>query len=202
MNVNVETIKRLRQETGAGILECRTALEKTGYDFEEALSDLRALAAVKAEQQTEREARHARLELYEHGDGRIGVMVEISTVTDFARNSEAFRALGREIALQIAANEPRYVSEEEIPQEALDRQAGEAAEWAQREGKPENITERIIRGRVEKYKNQYVLLRQPYIRDESISIAELLNQVIHKTGENIVINRFVRWEIDPTSPIE
>ena len=202
MNTTVEIIKQLRSETGAGIMECRNALERSGLQYEDALAYLRETAKVNAQKQANREARQGRVELYSHGDGRIGVMVEINTETEFASRSEAFRNFAHEIALHIAAAAPLYVRDEDIPREVLDEQALEASEKARRAGKPERIIERIVEGVLEKYRNRYVLLRQPYIRDETLNIAQMLNQVINQVGENIVIRRFQRWEIAPDSEME
>jgi elongation factor Ts len=197
MNTTVEMIKQLRSETGAGVLECRRALEQGDQNLENALAYLREKAVVKAERQTNREALQGKIELYSHSDGRIGVMVEINTETEFASRSEAFRRFAREIALQVTAAAPLYVRDEDIPQQVLEDQAREAAERARRAGKPEKIIERIVQGVLEKYKNKHVLMRQAYIRDESITIAGLLSQAISHIGENIVIRRFVRWEVTP-----
>jgi elongation factor Ts len=190
-------IKQLRSETNAGVLECYKALEQGSYDLENALASLREKAGVKAEKQQNREAKQGKVEVYSHSAGRIGVMVEINTETEFASRSEVFGRFAHEIALQITSNAPLYVRDEDIPQQALDEQAADAAEMARRAGKPEKIIERIVQGVLEKYKNKHVLLRQPFIRDESITVAQLLSQVIGQIGENIIIRRFIRWEIYP-----
>lgn len=198
----IEAIKQLRHETGAGVMECRKALEQAEQDFNKALAFLQELAAIKAKKQTNREALEGKIELYAHNDGRIGVMVEINTETEFASRSQAFGDFVHEIALQITATSPLYVRDEDIPQSVLEQLILEAAEKARRAGKPEKIIEKITEGVVEKYKNDQVLLRQAYIRDENISIAQLLNQAISQIGENIVIRRFIRWEINPDTESE
>jgi elongation factor Ts len=197
MTTTVEMIKFLRRETGAGVMECRKALEQGNQNLEIALASLREKAVLKAAKQANHEAQQGKIEIYSHGEGRIGVMVEINTETEFASRSETFRKFAREIALQVAAAAPLYLCDEDIPQEALDEQAREAAEWARLVGKPEKIIDRIVEGVLEKYKNQHVLLRQAYIRDETVTIAQLLSQAIGQIGENIVIRRFVRWEVNP-----
>lgn len=202
INTTVETIKQLRTETGAGIMQCRKALEHSGLDYARALELLREQAAAQAQKQATREARQGVIELYSHGDGRIGVMVELNTETEFAARSEAFRSFAREIALQITAAAPLYVRDEDIPVQALESLSHEAVEKARSLGKPERIIEQIVQGGLEKYKNQHVLLRQPYIRDETLTVAQLLNQAISRIGENIVIRRFLRWEINPDSGAE
>ena len=197
MNTTVEMIKQLRGETGAGVMECRKALEQGNQNFEKALAYLREAAAIKAKKQTDREAREGKIELYSHNNGRIGVMVEINAETEFASRSEVFRNFAHEIALQITSASPLYVRDEDIPQQVLDEQARAASEKARGAGKPERIIEQIVNGVLEKYKNKHVLLRQVYIRDEAITVAQLLNQAISHIGENIIIRRFVRWEICP-----
>ena len=201
-NTTVEKIKELRRATGAGAMQCRKALEQGGQDYETALAFLQEQAALKAAQQAQRQALEGKIELYSHSDGRIGVMVEINTETEFASRSEAFRHFAHEIALHITAAAPLYVRDEDIPQQVLDEQAQEACERARRAAKPERIIPQIAAGVLEKYRQQHVLLRQPYIRDENLTIAQLLSQAAARTGENIVIRRFVRWEIYPEAEAE
>ncbi len=197
MNTNIQVIKQLRGETGSGVMECRKALEQGEQNYEKALAYLRETAAIKAKGQADREAREGKMELYSHNNGRIGVMVEINTETEFASRSEVFRNFAHEIALQITSTAPLYVRDEDIPQNVLDEQARTASEKAHEAGKPERIVEKVVDGILEKYKNTCVLLRQVYIRDEAITVAQLLSRVISSTGENIIIRRFVRWEICP-----
>ncbi len=199
MNTTIEVIKQLRQETGAGIMECRKALEERQQNFESALTYLHEKAAIKARKQTERETPEGKIELYTHGNGRIGVMAEINTETEFASRSEVFRNFAHEIALQITSASPLYVRDEDIPAQILDELVQTASQKAREAGKPEKIIEQIVDGVLEKYKNRHVLLRQAYLRDETISVAQLLNQAIGQIGENIVIRRFTRWEICPDS---
>lgn len=144
-------------------------------------------------------ARPGKLALYAHNGGRIGVMAEVSTVTEAASRTPAFASFVHEITLQIAAAAPSYVSDEEIPPETLVHMAQEASDRARRAGKPERIVAKIVAGVLEKYKNEHVLMRQPYIRDESICIAHCLAQICDELGENIVVRRFLRWEIGPQS---
>lgn len=197
MNIQLDAIKKLRHETGAGIMECRKALEQGEQSYERALAALREKAAVQAKAQAQREAREGIIELYSHGSGRIGVMVEINSETEFASRSEVFRHLAHEIALQITSAAPLYVRDEDIPPHALDELKQAAVEKAQSAGKPAKIVAEIVEGVLEKYRNRHVLLRQAHIRDETVTIAQLLNQAISQIGENIVIRRFVRWEICP-----
>ena len=197
MNTTIEGIKQLRSATGAGVMECRKALEQSHQYFDTALTLLRETAALKTRKQTARETLEGMIELYSHGNGRIGVMVEINTETEFASRSESFRHFAHEIVLQITSAAPLYVRDEDIPEPILDGLAQAAAEKAHQAGKPEKVIDQIVLGVLEKFKNKHVLLRQAYLRDESITVAQLLSQAISRTGENIIIRRFVRWEIYP-----
>jgi elongation factor Ts len=197
MNNPVELIKQLRRESGVGVMECRKALEQSGQDYPAALACLREHTASEAQKQAGRAAREGKIELYSHANGRIGVMVEINCETEYASRSEVFRKFGHEIALQITSAAPLFVSEEDIPPQVLEAEVQAAIEKARRAGKPEKILLQIAEGVAEKYKNQHVLLRQAYIRDETINVSQLLNQAIHAIGENIIIRRFARWEICP-----
>ena len=195
MTTTIAMIKLLREETGAGIMDCRMALEQANANFDIALQELRAKAAANAAKRADREASQGFIELYSHGGGRIGVMLEVNTETDFAARSAVLRSFAHEVALHIAAAAPLYVRDEEVPAEVLEQEAQKAADRARAEGKPEAILPRIVDGYLKKYRDKHVLLRQPWIRDEEINMAELLNRTAGSVGENIVIRRFARWEI-------
>jgi elongation factor Ts len=195
MAISIEQIKQLREETGAGVLDCRTALETYQGDFDKAIEYLREKGLAKVAKRADREVREGMLELYSHGNGRVGVMVEVNCETDFVARSESFRKFAHEVALQIAAGAPKFVRVEDIPAEVLDQEREKARNLAQAEGKPENVIERIIAGKLEKFYNDNCLLRQTYVRDENITLEDLRNQHIAAVGENIVIRRFTRWEV-------
>lgn len=195
MAITTEMIKQLREATGAGILDCRKALENANGDYQKAIDFLREKGLATAAKRSDRKASEGVVELYNHGNGRVGVMVEVNCETDFVGRSEAFREFAHEIALQVAAASPLYIREEDIPQEVLDHEAAIATAKAREEGKPENILPRIVEGNLNKFKDEVVLLRQKYIRDEAITIQQLLNDTVLKTGENIVIRRFARWAL-------
>ena len=194
MTTMIALIKQLREETRAGVLDCRLALEQADGDYAQALAVLREQAQAEAARRAERPAGQGRLEVYSHGAGRIAVVVDVSTETDFAARSPAFQAFAHEVALQIAAAAPAYVREEEIPHEVLAEQAGQVADQARSAGKPEAIIPRIVEGSLNKFKDRQVLLRQASVRDDSLTVAAMLHQASAAIGENIVINRFVRWE--------
>ena len=195
MEITTEMIKELREATGAGILDCRKALVEANGDFEKAVDFLREKGVATAAKRADRTASQGVIELYSHGDGRVGVMVEVNCETDFVARAEDFRKLAHEIALQIAAAAPLYVREDDIPAAVLEHEAEIARARAKEEGKPEAIHEKIIAGRLEKFKDEVVLMRQSYIRDEELKIEKLVQQTIGTTGENIVVRRFHRWEL-------
>ena len=195
MGVSAEEIKKLREMTGAGVLDCRKALEESGGDLEQAVILLREKGLAEAEKRAGRETRNGMLELYSHGEGRVGVMVEINCETDFVARTDGFRSFAHEVALQIAAASPQWVSEENVPEEIVERERGIARKFAEGEGKPENVIERIVDGRLQKFFEDVVLLRQVYIRDDSKTVDDLLKETISSTGENILIRRFERWEV-------
>jgi len=195
MAITAEQVKELRAATGVGILDCRKALEQADGDFDKAFDYLREKGLATAAKRAGREASEGFLELYSHGNGRVGVMVETNCETDFVARSEAFRTFAHEIALQIAAGAPHYISADQIPSAELQHEREIARRRALEEGKPENAIERIVEGRLEKYKEEVCLLKQPYIRDENITVEQLLMQNIAAIGENVIIRRFVRWEV-------
>jgi elongation factor Ts len=195
MEITTEMIKELREATGAGILDCRKALTDANGDFDKAVDFLREKGMATAAKRADRTASQGVVELYSHGEGRVGVIVEVNCETDFVARSEDFRKLAHEIALQIAAAAPQYVREDEVPADVLEHEAEIARARAKEEGKPEAVMDKIVAGRLEKFKDEAVLLRQAYIRDEELTIEKLVLQTIGTTGENIIVRRFQRWEL-------
>jgi len=195
MEITTDMIKELRTATGAGVLDCRKALQQSNGDFEKAVDFLREKGMATAAKRADRDASNGTVELYSHGDGRVGVMVEVNCETDFVARSEPFRNMAHEIALQIAASAPRYIKAEEIPAAEMEHEAEIARARAKEEGKSGTVVEKIVEGRLEKFKDEVVLLRQPYIRDEAMTVEKLLLQTVAVTGENLIIRRFQRWEL-------
>ena len=195
MEITTEMIKELREATGCGILDCRAALRDADGDFEKAGDILREKGLAKAAKRAGREASEGVIEVYTHGDGRMAVMLEINCETDFVGRSEGFRELAHELALQIAAANPLYLTEDEIPAEAIEHEASIAAARAAEEGKPEKIISKIVEGFLKKYKEETVLLNQAYIRDGSKTVQDLINEQVVKLGEKVVVRRFVRWAL-------
>ncbi len=198
MEITTDMIKELRAATGAGILDCRKALTEADGDFHKAVDYLREKGMATAAKRADRDASQGVVELYSHGGGRVGVMVEVNCETDFVARSDQFRQLAHEIALQIAASAPRYLKVEDIPASVMDHEAEIARARAKEEGKPEAVMEKIVQGRLEKFKDEVVLSRQVYIRDESITVEKLILQNLAAIGENVVVRRFQRWELGET----
>ncbi len=195
MAISIELIKQLREETGAGVLDCRKALETNAGDFQKAIAYLREKGLAKAAKRADRVTSEGMLELYSHGNGRVGVMVEVNCETDFVARSTAFRKFAHEVALQIAAGAPRWIRVEDVPAEVLEGERQKARDVALADGKAEKVIDRIVEGKLEKFYNEYCLLRQAYVRDEDMTLEDLRNQNIAAIGENIVIRRFARWEL-------
>jgi elongation factor Ts len=195
MAITTEQIKALREQTGVGILDCRKALEDANGDFDIALENLRAKGLATAAKRADREASEGIVELYSHGEGRVGVMVEVNCETDFVARSKEFRNFAHEIALQIAAGAPSYIRTEDVPEDVLELRRSVLREQALEEGKPADIIDRIVDGRMEKYLQEISLLHQEYIRDDNLTIEKLLLENIAAIGENIIIRRFERWEL-------
>ena len=195
MEISTSQVKQLRETTGAGILDCRKALESTGGDMEKAVVILREKGLAAAAKRADRVTKDGTIELYTHGGGRVGVMVEVNCETDFVARTEEFRHFAHEIALQIAASSPRYLDVSDVPAEVAEEEKSIAANRAKGEGKPEGVIDRIVAGRLEKFYQEVCLLQQPYIRDETIKVGDLVKQTIAATKENVTIRRFARWEL-------
>lgn len=199
ITITTEMIKTLREATGAGILDCRKALEQSNGDMKAALDFLREKGLATAAKRSSRNASEGVVELYNHGNGRVGVMVEVNCETDFVGRSDAFRTLAHEIALQIAAASPLYITEADIPAEVLEHEGKIATAKAMEDGKKEAIIPKIVEGALKKFKDESVLLNQVYIRDESLTIQGLINEKVAVLGENIVVRRFARWGLGETT---
>jgi len=195
MEITAQQVKALREETGAGVLDCRKALQQTGGDHAKAVALLREKGLAVAAKKEGREAREGAVELYSHGGGRVGVMVEVNCETDFVARTEQFRTLAHDLALHVAANAPRFIDAESIPAAVLADERAKARAQGQAEGKPENIVERIVEGRLAKFTQESCLMLQPFVKEETLTVGDLLKQTIAALGENVVIRRFARWEL-------
>lgn len=197
--ISAQQVKELREATGAGILECRKALQENGGNFEKAVTYLRERGLSAAAKKSGREAKDGLVELYSHGGGRVGVMVEVNCETDFVARTEQFKAFAHDLALHIAATNPRYMDMADVPANVLENERGIAKTRALQEGKPEKVVEKIVDGRIEKFYQETCLLKQPFVKDEGMTIADLLKQTIAAIGENVIIRRFARWELGEAS---
>jgi elongation factor Ts len=195
MEITTQMIKELRAATSAPMLDCRKALQEANGDFNKAVDWLREKGMATAAKRSDRQTSNGIVEMYSHGGGRVGVMVEVNCETDFVARAEQFRNLAHEIALQIAASSPKYIKADEIPAAELEHEAGIARARAVEEGKPENVMAKIVEGRVEKYKDEVCLMRQTYIRDESLTVEKLILQNVAAIGESVIVRRFQRWEL-------
>lgn len=195
MEVSIEQIKALREETSAGVLDAKKALVEAGGDYEKAVDALRQKGLAQAQKRADREANEGVIELYSHLAKRVGVMLELNSETDFVARNEQFQELAHELALHIAAMEPRYVSRDDVPEEEVEEKTATLRAQAENEGKPEHILDKIVSGRLAKFYQETVLLEQPFVKDDSLTVEQLINETIGILGENIVLRRFVRYEL-------
>jgi elongation factor Ts len=199
MEISAQQIKELREATGAGVLDCRKALVENNGDFNKAVAYLREKGLAAAAKKAGREAKEGAIELYSHGGGRVGVMVEVNCETDFVGRTEQFRAFAHDLALQVAAGNPPYLDVGDVPAEVVESEKTIARNRAKEEGKPEKVWDKIVEGRLEKFYQEACLLKQPFVKDESITVGDLLKRTISTVGENIIIRRFARWELGETA---
>jgi elongation factor Ts len=195
MAVSAASVKELREKTGAGMLDCKKALEEANGDLTKAAELLREKGLAAAANKAGRIATEGVVESYIHAGGRVGVLVEINCETDFVAKTDNFRSFVKDIAMQIAASSPRYVSREEVSSEELDKEREILRNQALNEGKPEKIVDKMVEGRLNKYYEEYCLLEQSFIKDPDKTIQTLLQEKISTIGENISIRRFVRFEL-------
>jgi elongation factor Ts len=194
MSISASDVQKLRQATGVGMMDAKKALEEAKGDFEKAQEILRKKGAIKAEKRIGRETKQGIIDAYIHGN-KIGVLIEVNSETDFVARNETFKTMVRDIAMHIAAASPLYLSRDEVPQEVIDKEMNFYREELKEQKKPQDMIEKIAIGKLEKYFAQIVLLEQPYIKDDSFTIKDLLNQAISTTGENMQIRRFCRYQL-------
>jgi elongation factor Ts len=194
MVVTTEMVKELREKTGAGVLDCRNALRDVEGDFDKAAEILRKKGLALAEKKAEREANEGLIEAYVHAGGKLGVLVELNCETDFVARTDEFRELAHDVALQVAATNPQYLAPGDVPADVVERER----EWQRQQvapGKSEEVVDKILEGKLDKYFGDVCLLEQPFIKDESVTIRELITNTIAKLGENIHMRRFARFEL-------
>ena len=195
MAITAAQVKELREATGVGMMECKKALTETNGDFEKAMEWLRKKGIASAEKKAGRVAAEGVVESYIHMGGKIGVMIEVNCETDFVAKTPEFKAFVRDIAMHIAAANPKYLNREEVPSEILDKEREILRAQALNEGKPEKIVDRMVEGRVEKYYKENCLVDQQFVKNPDMTITQFVNERIQTTGENIKIRRFVRYEM-------
>lgn len=195
MAITTEMIKELRELTGAGVLDCKKALETTGGDKEKAAALLREKGLAAATKKTERQAADGRVEAYVHPGNKLAALVEVNCETDFVARTEQFITFCHDLAMQVAAANPLWISRESIPAEALEAQKEEFRKEMAAENKPPEMWDRIMEGKLAKFYKETCLLEQPFIKDETKTVQQLLLETIAKLGENIVIKRFARFQI-------
>ena len=195
MEITAEFVKELRQRTGIGVMECKEALQESQGDIEKAIAILRKKGYSRAKEKMSRETSQGLIQSYIHLDGKIGVLVELNCESDFVARNGEFRELVKNIAMQVAAANPRYVSAEEIPAQEIEEEKEIIRAQLQDTKKPPQIIEKIVEGKIKKYYEEVCLLDQPYIKDNKMSIQQLITTFIAKFGENIKVKRFARFEL-------
>ena len=195
MDISATLVKELREATGAGVLECRKALEQHNGDLEKATAYLREKGLAKAAKKAERVVKDGRVEVYAHPGNRVGVILEVNCESDFVARTEDFKVVVHDLALHIAFANPQYVRPEDIPAGVLEAQRAAFQSEAAATGKPANVMERIVQGKLDKYYDEVCLLRQPFVKDDKVKVGDLVVGAIAKIGENIVVRRFVRYEV-------
>lgn len=197
MAISAQQVKELRERTGAGMMECKKALEEAGGNMEAAIDLLRARGAAKAAKRAERETREGTIGSYVHTNGRIGVLVEVQCETDFVSRNETFQQLARDLAMHIAAAAPLALDEEGIPADVVERERGVYAEQVKQEGKPEKMHEKIVEGKLRKFYQESTLMDQIFVKDPAgkQTIRQLIEDASAKTGERVVVRRFVRYQL-------
>ncbi len=195
MASTIEKIKQLREETAAGMMDVKRALEESGGDLEGARRVLRERGQAIAAKKSARETHEGLIEAYVHFNGRVGVLVEVNCETDFVARTQEFKDFARNVALHVASMKPLCVAPEDIPADALEEERSIAEKQAAGMGKPEEITRRIVEGRIKKWTAEQALLTQPYVKEPEKTVGDLLQETVQKVGENVVVRRFTRYEL-------
>ncbi len=195
MAITASDVNALRQKTGVGMMDCKKALTEANGDMDKAIEILREKGMASAAKKAGRIAAEGVVDSYIHMGGKVGVLVEVNCETDFVARGDQFKALVHDMALQIAASKPLYVTKEEVPQEVLDKEKEILKIQAMNEGKPEAIAEKMVQGRIKKYYEEFCLLEQPFVKDSSKTVGQLITEAIAAIGEKITVRRFTRYEM-------
>ena len=188
-------VKKLREETGIGILECKKAIAEANNDFDKATELLRKKGFEKAKARSTRTTKQGIIGSYIHTNGKIGVLVEVGCETDFVAKNEDFQSLVKDISMQIAAMNPKYISKDDIPADVIEKEKDIYRAQVKDSGKPENIIEKIVEGKLKKFYTEICLLNQNFFKEDKKTIEEVIVEIIHKTGENIIVKRFIRYQL-------
>jgi elongation factor Ts len=195
MEISASQVKELRDRTGAGLMDCKSALRESGGDVDKAIEYLRVKGLAKAQKRAGRDTSEGTVVSYIHPGSRIGVLVELNCETDFVARTDEFQSFGRDVAMQIAATSPIALDRDGVPEEVVAKEREVFRTQALEQKKPEKIVEKIVEGRLDKFYSESVLLDQPFIKDDSKTVRDLLNEVVAKLGENVKIARFARFQI-------
>jgi elongation factor Ts len=193
--ISAKDVSELRARTGAGMMDCKKALQETGGEMEKAVDLLRQKGIAKAEKRSDRAATEGVLGSYVHFNGKVGVLVEVNCETDFVARTDDFQALAKDLALHIASAKPLAVTADEMPSDVVERERAIFEAQVAESGKPEQVRPKIIEGKLRKFYEEHVLMQQAFVKDDSKSIEDLVKEVSGKVGENIVVRRFVRYEL-------
>ncbi|MBC8229728.1 translation elongation factor Ts [bacterium] len=193
MEITAAIVKELREKTGAGVMDCKKALNETNGDMEEAIRWLRGKGVKASERRTHRAASEGVIASYIHMGNKVGVLLELNCESDFVARNDEFQRLAKDIAMQVAATNPQYINKEDVPEEVIENEKSILRTQAINEGKPEKIVEKIIDGRLNRFYSEHCLMEQPFIRDDSQTVSQLVKENIAKFGENIVVRRFTRY---------
>jgi elongation factor Ts len=195
MEISAQTVKELRDKTGAGMMDCKGALTESSGDIEKAIDILRKKGVSRAAKRAGRAANEGAIGSYIHMGGKIGVLVEINCESDFVTRNETFQTFIKDIAMHVAASFPQYLTEEEVPEDVINREKEIYSDQAKNSGKPEKVIEKIVEGKLKKFYSEVCLLNQPYVKDPDIKVSDYLKNVTSTIGENIVIRRFARFQL-------
>ena len=198
MEISAELVKKLREKTGVGLMDCKEALKNAAGDMEKAIEYLREKGLAKLQKRMGRTASEGVIASYIHTGAKVGTMVEINCETDFVANTKEFREFAKDIAMQITASNPLYVKREDVPEDAKEAEKNIYRKQAMESGKPEKIIDKIADGKMEKFYEEVCLIEQPFIKNQDITVKELLEELIVKMGEKIIVNRFVRFQLGET----
>jgi len=199
MEISAEQVKTLREKTGVGLMDCKEALKVSGGDMDKAIDHLREKGLAKAQKRVGRAATEGAVAVYVHMGGKIATMVEVNCETDFVAKTDQFQAFTKDVAMQVTAANPSYVKREDVPEEVKEKEKGIYRKQAQESGKPDKILDKIAEGKLEKFFQEVCLLEQPFIKNPDVTITGLLEDLISKMGENILIRRFVRYQLGETT---